>query len=138
MENKNDADKPWLARFAERGGFNVCLSILAAVLICPYAHQHWGFEWFYAILAGGFISIVLAHVILVPVVWITLRVFSPASLCGICPACGQRALAAGMRISEPTADPRLHHVYTEANCRHCHRHFHLFDDGTHEEAPGTV
>ena len=138
MNDEKKTREPWLRRFSARGGLNISLTLIAAPFLCHFIRESWHLDWFYTILVGSILSVLVAHIFLLPIAILSLRFLMPASFCELCPACGERALAVGMRISERTADPGLHRVYQLADCRRCHRHFHRLDDGTYTEQTGNA
>ena len=121
-------------RFMERGG----LSALGAVLTAPFAFYQfrygWHFELFYAAVFTFFASVVFAQFVLLlglTLFGVYLHLFHR----GLCPACHQRGLRAGIRVSEPTDNPRLRRVSYARSCTACGRQLLVFEDGTYEEIP---
>ena len=138
MNDESRPRKPWLNRFSKRGGINICLTLAVAPFIYHLFHHSWGFDSFYTILLGSLVSIVVAHIVLLPLVLLFVGIFLSATHRAICPGCEERALIIGIRISERTPDPELHRVYQLAHCKRCQRHYRRLGDGTFHELPGNA
>jgi hypothetical protein len=130
--------EPLLRRFVARGGLNIVMTVVAVPFVYYFLRRWTGLDWFYAVLLGTLISLIVAHIFLLPLGVLALRLLAPESFCEVCPVCSERALAFGMRISEPTEDRTLHRVFQLAHCRRCGLHFHRFNDGTYVEKPKNV
>jgi len=133
MNHATNRTQTWLHRFAARGGFTLTLTFVAAVFMVPRVRAWWHLDWFYTTIVAGFLSLLIGHIFLLPLLIVALRFLVPSFFCEVCPVCSERALALGMLISEPTTDPQLHRVYQLAHCRRCHRRFHRLSDGTYSE-----
>jgi hypothetical protein len=135
MNDNQTPKQTWFQRFSASGWLSLCLTLIAAPFVYYLIHYRFGIDWFYTAILGAILSVLSAHVFLLPVVLVLIRLLAPATFCAVCPACGERALVVGMRISEPTEDPRLRRVYQLADCRRCHKHFHRLNDGSYDEQP---
>jgi hypothetical protein len=120
-------------RFVERGGLSFLLTLLAAPFVFHLFHHLWRFDLFYSILFGLCASVAFAQIILLPLGLALFGIYSHLTHRGSCPACHQRGLRAGIRVSEPTEDPRLRRQFVATECTACGRHLRVFEDGTFEE-----
>src|SRR6266446_324254 len=100
--NDTRTRKHWLHWFSASGWLSLCLTLIAAPPVYYVIHFKWGIDWFYTALLGAVLSVAAGHIVLLPVLLLVLQLLKPALFCEICPVCGERALALGMCIYEPT------------------------------------
>ena len=63
-EENNNRNQIWLHRFAARGGFTLTLTAVTAVFVCPRVHRWWHLDWFYTVVVGGILSLLIGQVLL--------------------------------------------------------------------------
>ena len=138
MNDESKQRRQWFHRFSERGGFNICFTLAAAPFIFRLFHHSWGFDWFDTVVLGSVASILVGHLVIMPLVLLPIGMVLFAFHRAVCPGCGARSLVISPRIAERTSDPEVRRVYHLADCKRCRRHYHLLEDGTFHEQPGNA
>src|SRR5688572_10783039 len=104
MNSQTQRKRTLFQRFCASGGLNILLTIFAVWLTFSTIHRWCGYDWFYSVLLCFVASLLLAHIVFMPLVFIPFAIYSARFRRSECPICHERGLVVGILMSEPTAD----------------------------------